>query len=156
MNCPDDGLPLREEAEGRAACGLCRGRALSATAFDEAYPGMRAVLAPERDRESGAFARERRCPRCAAPMGPHRIGELLAWVEVCAPCQLHWVERLDEPAIVALRGRMARARAAAAMPAEERVEMASELAGEVGAHERGLRRLRWVRQLVQLLRRFGL
>jgi uncharacterized Zn finger protein (UPF0148 family) len=152
MLCPDDGAALREEGDGRAACPTCRGHALAGAAFAAAYPGVEAALAPERDPESGAFARERPCPGCGVPMAPLRIGGLLAWIERCGTCQLLWVERLDERVLAALRSRLARERAAATMPAEERRQMASELAGEIVDHERGLRRLRRLRALLRAAR----
>ena len=149
--CPEDGATLGEEGPGRAGCPACRGTALSEAAFAAAWPGLREALAPETDEASGGLARLRRCPRCGGAMVAHRIGDLLAWVEVCAPCGLLWVEKLDQPVLGALRARRARERAAAAIPAADRREMAAELAGEVAGHERGLRRLRWVGWVLDLL-----
>jgi len=78
--CPDDGRPLNAEPGGALVCPGCKGSTLAEADLEAP---VRESLALETREGSGAFARERRCPSCEAPMAPWRIGKMDAWVERC-------------------------------------------------------------------------
>ncbi|MCM2332467.1 MAG: hypothetical protein NDI82_00785 [Anaeromyxobacteraceae bacterium] len=152
MYCPDDGTLLGGPSAEVQACRTCRGRLVSVRAFEDLQPAVHALLRPEEDRASGAFARVRVCPGCARAMRPLRLAAMPAWLDWCEPCQRLWVERLDEPVIEGLRARLARARGAAALAPEARQEAAVGIAEEVATHQRELADLRLVRLVLEFLR----
>jgi hypothetical protein len=146
MICPDDGSDLREEAQGVHACRSCRGRAILRDGFAAAQPVVHALLEPEQDRASGAFAHERGCPSCDRTMTPLRVGDQRCWLEWCPACGLLWIEKLDTYVVERLEKRIPLERAVHGIPAAERAAMASDMAHELerdGRLVRFLRRLRW-------------
>jgi hypothetical protein len=58
------------------------------------------------------------------------------------------VEKLDVAVIEGLRARWTQARAAAAIPVEERRQMAGEIAHEWGEHQRDLRIIKTIERLL--------
>lgn len=122
MICPDDGSDLSEEATGIYACRRCNGRAVARSAFAATHRDVENILEPEHDPDSGAFARERSCPRCRGNMMPLRLGIQLCWVDWCGACGILWFEKLDGYIVERLRKRVALERVIQEMPSNRAFE----------------------------------
>jgi len=127
-NCPEDGLALTSTADAVLACAVCGGACLSTQEITALTPGIVEELSQETREDSGAFARDRRCPGCGALMAPWRLGKLEAWVERCASCDLFWFERQDRRTAQMLSRQKARQDAVEQISPSERQELARDLA----------------------------
>jgi len=150
MVCPDDGSELLDDGKGLSSCGRCRGHGISGEAFSTIHEDITQLLRAEADRESGAYARRRPCPRCLRTMVPLRIGDQLAWLESCQACGMLWVEKLDEAVMRRLERRGAVTHAVESMTPEARSEMAHDVARELADHHRRLRVLEAIKGLLEL------
>ena len=148
MLCPDDASELLESGNGVLSCRRCHGHAVSGAAFSAIHEDITQLLQAEEDRESGAYARVRLCPRCRRAMLPLRIGDQLAWLDSCEPCGIVWVEKLDEAVIQRLERRRALSRAVGALPPDARREMAHDIAREMADEHRQVRVLKVIRKLL--------
>ncbi|MHB8873714.1 MAG: rhomboid family intramembrane serine protease, partial [Myxococcaceae bacterium] len=130
-NCPDDGRALDAEPTGALVCPGCGGAALAESDLEAQ---VRDALSIETRESSGAFARERRCPSCEAPMAPWRIARMDAWLERCPSCGLYWLERQDRRTVAQLGKRRALSEAVKTLKPSERAELARDLATSAGEY----------------------
>jgi membrane associated rhomboid family serine protease len=126
--CPDDASPLAAAPDGLLSCKRCGGALCSASELDALIPDATETLMPETRQESAAFRRMRRCPACQATLVPLRIGRLEAWVERCPTCETYWLDRLDRSSLSLVARQQARVDAFASFSAQERQELAADLA----------------------------
>ena len=148
MLCPDDGCELVDDAGGVSACKRCRGHAVSGEAFSRIGRDLRQMLRAEHDRDSGAYARVRLCPRCGRTMLPLRIENELAWLDSCDRCEVLWVEKLDDAVIERLERQKAVKDAVESLTAEDRRAIARDVTREMADNYRELRVLKAIRQLL--------
>lgn len=131
-------------------CPFCQGAWLAEGGVELLSPGVCAQLAPEARHDSAAFAKVRRCPECARPMTPWRIGMLEAWLEKCPACERYWAEKQDLRTLEMIGQRHARAKAMKTFTPEERRELAGGLAQSVVDEDRtpDLSPLQWALMFV--------
>lgn len=146
MQCPDDRTELKAVSEGHESCVRCQGAVFTEPAFAAKWPGIREMLQPEQDQDSGAWARPRPCPNCQRVMEPLRIQKMLAWIDACSACSLLWVERADVPVLDGRLKQRLRDQKMAAVPEEDRQALASALVEADASHRKTVENMGRVRK----------
>ncbi len=132
--CPDHPRELVAGNGGRA-CPHCRGLLVTPGELELLAPGTALVLSLETRAGSGAFARARACPDCAAPMAPWRVERLEAWIERCPACETAWLDAQDVRTLSVRAKALARRRAFESFSPEEQKALAQGLAEKAPGDE---------------------
>ena len=126
--CPDDGQELVAKSAS-PTCPRCGGVWVAADELAALTPKAGThLLSPETRADAAAFKKPRACPECAAPLAPWRIGQLDAWANRCPSCERFWFEKQDLRSLEMVAKRQAVQQAYQTFTAEERKELARDLA----------------------------